>query len=180
MKSETRTLKLDIGGYGKPGEGFRRDEDFTTVGLHETADVKANMWELPFDDNSVSFIWSSHSLEHVPVVKVHPTLKDWHRVLKLGCGGIVQVPNFDYVARYWLTGGDRAWAEAMVFGNQANAGEFHMCAFTSAGIKADLEAAGFEVLRVEMRWTHSQETLQAVFKKKKNTVITASEEAKAA
>jgi hypothetical protein len=60
----------------------------------------------------------------------------------------------------------------MVFGLQVNQttglpdeGEFHRCAFTSAVLRADLEAAGFEVLRVEMRWTHNQETLQAVARK---------------
>jgi len=30
-----------------------------------------------------------------------------------------------------------------------------------------LEAAGFEVKRIEMRWTHAQETLQAVCSKPK-------------
>lgn len=165
MKMETKVVKLDIGGYGKPGEGHRRDEDYVTVGLDETADVKANMWELPFDDGSVDFIWSSHSLEHVPMTKVPATLKDWFRVLKPGHRGIVQVPNFDYVARYWLTGADRGWAEAMVFGMQNNPGEFHMCAFTTGTLRGDLEGAGFVVDRVEMRWTHNQETLQAVFRK---------------
>jgi ribosome maturation factor RimP len=61
----------------------------------------------------------------------------------------------------------------MVFGLQVNQatgepdeGEFHRSAFTTAILRADLEAAGFEVLRVEMRWTHSQETLQAVARKR--------------
>jgi hypothetical protein len=89
---------------------------------------------------------------------------------------IIRVPNFDYVAKYWLTGPDRGWAEAMVFGLQRNQltgepdeGEFHRSAFTTAILKADLEAAGFEVLRVEMRWTHNQETLQAVARKPAST-----------
>lgn len=161
MKSDTLTLKLDIGS----GNG-RRDEDYTTVDRHADADVKADMWELPFDDNSVDSIWSSHALEHIPMAKVPPTLKEWHRVLKPGGRAIIQVPNFDYVARYWLTGADRSWAEAMVFGIQSDEGQFHKCAFTSSLLKGDCEAAGFEVKRVEIRWTHNQETLQAVCVKK--------------
>lgn len=167
MTTEAKELKLDIGGYGPPGGGTRRDADFITVGLDPTADVQANMWELPYGDNTVDFIWCSHTLEHAPIRMVPVTLKEWHRVLKPGCRGIVQVPNFDYIARYWLTGPDRNWAEAMVFGLQTNEGEFHKSAFTGQLLKADLEAAGFEVERVEMRWTYSQETLQAVFRKKK-------------
>lgn len=166
LKQETQTLKLDIGGYGKAGEGHRRDEDYTTVGHHETADIKADMWKLPFDDASVDFIWSSHTLEHAPIAKIHDTLKEWNRVLKRGSRAIIQVPNFDYIARYWLTGPDRGWAERMVFGLQTSDGEFHRCAFTTQSLRADLEAAGFQVQRVEMRWTHNQETLQAVAAKK--------------
>jgi predicted SAM-dependent methyltransferase len=162
MKMETKALKLDIGS----GKSTRRDEDFTTVGQADDADIKADMWALPFDDDSVSMIWCSHALEHVPMVKVPETLKEFLRVLKPGGTAIIQVPNFDYVARYWLTGADRIWAEAMVFGTQADAGQFHKCAFTSAVLKGDCEGAGFTVKRVEMRWTHNQETLQAVCVKK--------------
>jgi predicted SAM-dependent methyltransferase len=151
------TVKLDIGGGRN-----KRDEDYLAVDLYGDTDVKAAMWALPFRDSSIDSIWSSHSLEHVPMVKVPETLKEWHRVLKPGARAIVSVPNFDYVAKYWLTGPDRPWAEAMVFGTQATEGEFHKAAFTAAILKGDLEAAGFEVKRVEMRWSYNQETLQAV------------------
>lgn len=151
-------MKLDIGA----GE-TRRDEDYTTVDLfHPSADIKAPMWAIPVEDGSVDAIWAEHCLEHIPMVKVPETLKEWVRILKPGARAIISVPNFDYVARYWLTGENRQWAEMMVFGNQAHEGEFHKCAFTASLLKGDCEAAGFEVLRVEIRWTHSQETLQAV------------------
>jgi predicted SAM-dependent methyltransferase len=149
-------LKLDIGG-GKN----KRDADFVSVDI-SGGDVTANMWELPYDDNVADMIWSSHTLEHVGIYKVNQTLKEWLRVLKPGCRAIISVPNFDYVAKYWLTGADRAWAEAMVFGHQADEGEFHKCAFTSASLRADLEAAGFEVKRIEVKNSHGQETLQSV------------------
>lgn len=169
MKMEAKLIKLDIGGYGKPGEGHRRDEDYTTVGRHPSCDIIADMWAMPFSDGTVDTIWSSHALEHVPIAKVPETLAEWKRVLKPKARGIVQVPNFDYVARYWLTGPDRAWAERMVFGLQTDEGEFHRCAFTSLGLRADIEAAGLECLRVEMRWSHNQETLQGVFRKKEES-----------
>lgn len=150
--------KLDIGSGPE-----RRDADYTTVDLYvEGADIKAPMWEIPVPDNSIEMIWASHCLEHVPGGKVSETLKEWFRVLQPGGQAIISVPNFDYIARYWLHGENRAWAEAIIFGNQMHEGEFHKCAFTAAGIKADCEAAGFTVKRVEVRWTHSQETLQCV------------------
>lgn len=156
-------IKLDIGSGAN-----RRDHDYTTVDLHhENGDIKAPMWDIPLPDNSVEAIWSEHALEHVPMSKVPETLREWYRLLKPGHRAIIQVPNFDYVAKYWLTGENRQWAEMMVFGNQMHDGEYHKCAFTAALLRSDCEAAGFKVLRVDIRWTHSQETLQAVCEKAK-------------
>jgi predicted SAM-dependent methyltransferase len=156
-----RPIKLDIGGAADP---YAPDE-YTTVDITEGADVLADARVLPFEDNTVDAIWASHVLEHLAIAEVPQALAEWFRVMKPKARAIIRVPNFDYVAKYWLTGPDRAWAEAMVFGHQANGGEFHRSAFTHAILRADLEAAGFEVLRVEMRWTHNQETLQAVARK---------------
>lgn len=150
--------KLDIGSGNN-----RRDSDFITVDKYaEKADVKADMWDLPYKDGEIDLIWASHVLEHAPMAKVPVTLKEWHRVLRVGGKLIVQVPNFDHVAKYWLTGPDRIWAEQMVFGHQANEGEFHKSAFTPALLKGDLVAAGFTVRHIEFRWTHGQESIQAV------------------
>lgn len=154
-------LKLDLGGAGGP---YAPDE-YTTVDLHGEPDVRADLTDLPFADGSVDAVWCSHVLEHLPINKVPLALAEMFRVLRPRGRAIVRVPDFDYVAKYWLTGPDRAWAEAMVFGTQTDEGQFHKAAFTSAVLRADLEAAGFEVLRVEMRWTHTQETLQAVARK---------------
>lgn len=154
-------LRLDIGGAAVP---YAPDE-YTTVDLYGEPDVRADLLDLPFADESVDAIWASHVLEHIRSSEVSVALAEWLRVLKPRKRAIIRVPNFDYVAKYWLTGPDRGWAEAMVFGLQTDDGEFHRSAFTAAVIQADLEAAGFEVQRVEMRWTHNQETLQAVARK---------------
>lgn len=153
-------MKLDIGA----GQ-FKRDEDFRSVDISESADIKAPMWEIPVEDESVAEIFSSHALEHVPMAKVPATLKEWFRIMRPAGRGMLVVPNFDYVARYWLTGPDRSWAEAMVFGTQADEGQFHKSAFTASLLRGDLEAAGFIVHRVEVIWSHNQESLQAVFSK---------------
>lgn len=151
-------LRLDIGGAAGP---YAPDE-YTTVDPYGDPDVRGSAMDLPFADATVDAIWCSHVLEHLAVAEVPVALAEFRRVLQPGKRAIIRVPNFDYVAKYWLTGPDRAWAEAMVFGLQSDEGEFHKSAYTSAIIQADLEGAGFEVQRVEMRWSHSQETLQAV------------------
>jgi SAM-dependent methyltransferase len=121
--------------------------------------------DLPFADGAVDAIWASHVLEHLAIKDVGKALGEFYRVLRPNGRAIIRVPNFDYVAKYRLTGPDRGWAEAMVFGLQTSEGEFHRSAHTAGSIRADIEAAGFECLRVEMRWTHNQETLQAVARK---------------
>lgn len=179
-------VKLDVGCGAEP-----RGEDFITVDRYVgspvhvrrlvkqddgtmaevvapeplTADIQADMWDIPVPDASIDEIWCSHALEHVPMRQVPAALKEFLRILKPGARAIIQVPNFDYVARYWLTGGDRPWAEQMVFGLQDHEGEFHKAAWNSLLLRGDCEGVGFEVLRIEMRWTHNQETLQAVCKK---------------
>jgi len=154
-------LKLDLG-CGQ----YKRGEDYIGVDKFVDSGVKAHLGALPFKENSIDAIWSSHALEHFPMGEINGILKEWNRVLKPLKRAIIQVPNFDYVARYWFTGENRQWAEMMVFGNQAHEGEFHKSAFTANTLRGDLEAAGFEVLRVEYVWNHSQETLQAVAQKK--------------
>jgi SAM-dependent methyltransferase len=154
-------LRIDIGGAASP---YAPDE-YTTVDIGGEPDIEGDARDLPFADGSVDAIWASHILEHLAVTDVPVALAEWLRVLVPGRRAIIRVPNFDYVAKYWLTGPERPWAEAMVFGLQTSEGEFHRSAHTAGSIRADLEAAGFEVLRVDMRWTHNQETLQAVARK---------------
>jgi predicted SAM-dependent methyltransferase len=150
-------MKLDIGGGTN-----KIDPSFTSVDIRG-GDVTAQMWELPFADGSVEFIWSSHALEHVGFQQVLKTLKEWFRVLQPGTGwAIIQVPNFDYVAQYWLTGPDRVWAEMIVFGLQTHEGEFHKSAFTATTLRTYLEEAGFKVAKMDITWNYDQETLRAV------------------
>src|ERR1035437_398855 len=113
-------MKLDIG-----AGPIRHAADFTTVDAFTGADVNAQMWALPFPDGSVDEIWSSHALEHVPLERVAPTLAEWFRVLRPGGTAVIQVPNLDYAARYWLDHPGETWALQIIFGNQAHEGEFH-------------------------------------------------------
>ena len=158
-----KPLRLDIGGAASP---YAPDE-YTTVDI-EGGEVYGDACDLPFEDDSVDAIWCSHLLEHLAVAEVPKALAEFFRVMKPGKRAIIRVPNFDYVAKYWLTGPDRGWAEALVFGLQTGPGEFHKSAHTTGSLRADIEAAGFQCLRVEMRWTHNQETLQAVARKPRN------------
>ena len=144
-------IKLDIGSGGPVFE--RRDMTWKTVDKFASADITADMWDLPFEDGTVDAIWCSHALEHVDIVKVIPTLKEWFRVLKSGGICNVMVPDFDYIAQHWIEYGPRGGALGMIYGNQVHEGEYHKVAFNEDSLVEDFKEVGFDVLESKTLWT---------------------------
>ena len=65
--------------------------EYTTTDLNSPiADVKADICELPFLDNSYDFIICNHVLEHIPDDR--KAMSELYRVLKPGGTAILQVP----------------------------------------------------------------------------------------
>lgn len=66
--------------------------DYTTTDLNSPlADVKADICDLPFEDNSFDFILCNHVLEHIPDDK--KAMKELYRILQPGGMGILQIPQ---------------------------------------------------------------------------------------
>lgn len=66
--------------------------DYTTTDLNSPlADVKADICNLPFDDNSFDFILCNHVLEHIP--DDTQAMQELFRILKPGGTGIFQIPQ---------------------------------------------------------------------------------------
>lgn len=61
--------------------------------------------KLPFDDNSVDLIYSSHVLEYFDRQEVVDVLKEWYRVLKFGSILRVAVPDFKVMTQQYLNEG---------------------------------------------------------------------------
>lgn len=59
---------------------------------------------LPFDDNTVSTIYSSHAIEYFDRQEIIPILQEWHRVLKPN--GIIRlaVPDFSSMVNLYVDG----------------------------------------------------------------------------
>lgn len=73
---------------------FRNQEnlDYTTTDLYSPlADVKADICNLPFGDNSYDLILCNHVLEHIP--NDTKAMQELYRVLKPGGMGIFQIPQ---------------------------------------------------------------------------------------
>ena len=73
---------------------FRKLENIsytTTDLLSPIADVKADICDLPFDDNSYDVIFCNHVLEHIP--DDTKAMQELYRVMKPGGYGIFQIPQ---------------------------------------------------------------------------------------
>jgi SAM-dependent methyltransferase len=66
--------------------------DYTTTDLNSPlADVKADICNLPFEENSFDVIFCNHVLEHIP--DDTKAMSELYRVLKPGGWGIFQIPQ---------------------------------------------------------------------------------------
>ena len=66
--------------------------NYTTTDLNSPlADVKADICNLPFDDNSFDVILCNHVLEHIP--EDLKAMQELHRVLKPNGWGVFQIPQ---------------------------------------------------------------------------------------
>ncbi len=73
---------------------FRNQQNliYTTTDLNSPlADVKADICDLPFEDNSFDFILCNHVLEHIPDDR--KAMQELYRILKPGGTAILQIPQ---------------------------------------------------------------------------------------
>lgn len=90
------------------GSGDTKLDGFISVDLYdETADVRADICELPFEDGSISQIICYQVIEHCPYNKSQDIFDELYRVLKKGGTAIVETPDIDYVCQAILREGLR-------------------------------------------------------------------------
>ena len=93
-------LKLDL------GSGDQKIPGFTSVDLYdEAADVRADICELPFDNESVKEITAHQVIEHIPYWKSKQMFEEIYRVLKFGGTATIETPDIDYICRAILKEG---------------------------------------------------------------------------
>lgn len=100
---------------------------------------------------SVTALYASHVLEHVPYAEVQRTLKEWHRVLKPGAKLMVAVPDLNILAQLFLKpevkGDNKFLLVQMMFGGQSDEHDFHCVGFDLEILGTHLFAAGFVDIR---------------------------------
>lgn len=152
-------MRLDIGCGKEPKTSF------VGVDLYTEATIKAAMWLLPFEDDSVDEIFSSHALEHIPKKYVPITLAEWFRVLSPGGIVTLRVPCLEWCCKHWLETKTDGWDMDVIFGNQDHDGEFHKTGFWKDRLFRLVIDAGFTVVDYNEIETHNQKTLEIIFTK---------------
>ena len=105
---------------------------------------------LPFKNNSVDEIYSSHSLEHCSMNAVPAMLKDWNRVLKENGKIHVIVPELEACLKNFLNAPEEErWGYRIeyIFGGQDHqvGQQIHKSGFTVARLRKLVENAGFQI-----------------------------------
>lgn len=67
-------------------------------------DIVADVTKLPFEDNSVDFIYAGHLVEHFYPNTLPDVIKEWKRVLKPGGRLVIVTPDCGAVFRDYATG----------------------------------------------------------------------------
>ncbi len=101
-----KEIKLEIGAGAKKGKN-----GWVTLDMHEGCDID---WDLrngiPFSDNSISKIYSSHLFEHLTFAEASGLMKECLRVLKPGGVFSVCVPNAKLYVDAYVKDDKAFWA----------------------------------------------------------------------
>lgn len=128
--------------------------DYTTTDLNSPlADIKADICNLPFQDNTYDFIFCNHVLEHIP--DDTKAMHELYRVMKSGGMGIFQIPqNLTRETTYEddsITDKDE---RTKIFGQYDHVRVYGRDYFEK------LRAVGFRVDEVDYTKTLSEETIE--------------------
>lgn len=154
-------MKLNLASHGEHIPGYV-SVDFD----HPTAEVRADVTELPFENDSADEILAFHILEHFRAGDYEPHLSnplnpktakqallEWKRVLKPGGLLQIKVPDFEKIV--WLYYNFPQWARAESpvnppFGNFSDwicSNGQHQCLFDRNSMTVLLQSVGFKDIR---------------------------------
>jgi ubiquinone/menaquinone biosynthesis C-methylase UbiE len=118
----------------------------------KAADVVTRASILPYNDNEVDEIFSSHLLEHIEDQELKSTFQEWYRVLKPGGKLVIRVPDFEMYCRLFLQrdwGWKSTWGLRYIFGYQRRKGDVHYSGWWKERFEKVLPEYGFKVLEIK-------------------------------
>jgi len=127
-----------------------------------------DMYNLPYYQNTITTIYSSHSLEHLPIRQAKKCLTNWYTILEKGGMLYLAIPDLEEIMLILTdpTVSDDAkeyWYMYTLFGYQADSsdlgnahnleapvdpGQFHTCGFSKKSISSLLTNCGFTIQEI--------------------------------
>ena len=107
----------------------------------------SDILNLPYDDNAVDLIYASHVIEYFDRTEVLRFLKEWRRVLKPSGTLRVAVPNFEAMAKLYVSGDYTLESFLGPLYGKMKMGEktiYHRTAYDFTSLKELLENVGFQ------------------------------------
>lgn len=96
-----KAMKLNVGG----GKNHEKTDDWVIVDVrNSTADIcmDISVEPLPYDDNQVDLIFTSHTLEHIYPQRLKYVLDEFYRVLKPGACLRIVVPDISKAIKAYV------------------------------------------------------------------------------
>jgi predicted SAM-dependent methyltransferase len=132
MGSDESPLKLNLGCGRYALDGY---ENLDRV-------LGTEIYPLPqYEDETVDEVRASHVLEHFPHGEVSHVVNEWARVLKPGGWLKIAVPDFDWIARQYLSG-QNINVQGYTMGGQENESDYHKTVFDKSCLRDVMAAAG--------------------------------------
>jgi len=107
-----------------------------------------------FDNDSVDLIYACHVLEHFGRQEIEHVLREWYRVLKVGCVLRLAVPDFEKLAEVYQKTKDIRLILGSLVGRQDYPENTHYVVFDYDSLSEALAKAGFkDIHRYDWRQT---------------------------
>lgn len=144
VEEESSKVKLNLGCGNDIKPGYINIDRYNNTGQ---VDMKCDIADLPFADNTVDEIFTAHVFEHIMINDVYAVLEEWYRALKLDGKLVMKLPNLENEVRIWLDAPpERKWFEVhRIFGSQSHDGNTHFSGHNPESLKWLIERFGFTV-----------------------------------
>jgi predicted SAM-dependent methyltransferase len=140
---KTKPVKLDLGsGLNQMPEedGWIHQDSHEAKGIEIVSDWK----NIPLESGVVDIIRLGDVIEHIKPWEIDIVMKEWNRIMKIGCKCHLTTPNFLYSCQeFYLGKMDYNTAQQNLYGDRANFECTHYLTYTFESLKEILEKYGF-------------------------------------
>lgn len=147
-KARATGARLNLGCGHIPLDGYINVDQRKLPGV----DIVTDVGNLPFEERSVSEIFSAHVLEHLPQERLRRLLPYWHSLLKTEGIFRAVVPDGEAMLA-GIAAGTYSFENfrEVLFGAQEYEGDFHFNLLTSDSFAKLLQESGFRGIKVPVK-----------------------------